>query len=307
MDALRAIAEWRTPFLDNLFLVLTRLGEEAIVIVAVAILYWCVSKKMAYGLGFAYFFSGLAVNTLKISCRIDRPWVLDPTFSVVEGAKGHATSYSFPSGHTQSATALYGSLGLSVKNGWLKALFLLCIPIVGFSRMYLGVHTPADVLASFAVTFSFVLLFAILCRTDDISAKFFAIAGSVLTLCGLAALAYAVYLNNSGIIAYDYASDISKMVGAAVGFAAGCLIELRCVRFSTRTEHLWQQAVKLVVGIAVTLGLKSGLKPIFALVDSESLVFDALRYGIVILWVVVLWPAIFSRLFKAPAEVDTTI
>ena len=302
MDMLRAIAEWRTPFLDQLFLILTKLGEESIVIVAVALLYWCISKKMAYGMGFAYFFSGLAVNTLKITCRIDRPWILDPTFQVVEGAKGHATSYSFPSGHTQSATARYGTLGLTARKGWLKALLLLCIPIVGFSRMYLGVHTPADVVTSMFITGALVVLFTILCRARDLTVKFFAVAGSVLVVCSFAALGYAIYLNKSGVIAYDYASDISKMVGAAVGFAVGCVVERQYIRFSTKTAHLWQQAVKLVVGIAGTLAFKSGLKPLFALIDSESLVFDALRYAILILWVVVVWPAIFSRLFKTPDE-----
>lgn len=307
MDALRVIAEWRTPFLDQLFLILTKLGEEAIVIVAVALLYWCISKKMAYGLGFAYFFSGLAVNTLKITCRIDRPWILDPAFQVVEGAKGHATSYSFPSGHTQSATALYGTLGLKVKTGWLKALFLLCIPIVGFSRMYLGVHTPADVIVSFLVTGSFVVLFTLLCSKLEPSINFFAVAGSVLAVCGAAALVYAIHLNGNGIIAYDYASDISKMVGAALGFAVGCILERKFVNFDPRSCKPWQQAVKLVVGIGVTLGLKSGLKPVFALIDSKSLVFDALRYGVLILWVVVLWPAIFTKIFKAskkPADAE---
>ena len=302
MDILRAIAEWRTPFLDNLFLVLTKLGEESVVILAVAILYWCISKRIAYSLGFAYFFSGLAVNTLKIGCRIDRPWIIDPTFNVVEGAKGHATSYSFPSGHTQSATALYGTLGLTAGKGWLKALFLLGIPVVGFSRMYLGVHTPADVLVGFAVTASFVVLFTLLCRNNEPTLRFFAVAGLVLTLCSFGALAYALHLYGRGIIAYDYAADICKMLGAAVGFALGCPLEHRYVRFSPRTGDIWQHIFKVAVGISITLLLKSGLKPIFALIASQSLVMDALRYGIVILWVVVAWPAIFSRFIRASED-----
>lgn len=305
MEALRAIAEWRTPFLDQLFLMLTKLGEEAIVIVAVALLYWCISKKAAYGMGFAYFFSGIAVNTLKITCRIDRPWILDPTFQVVEGAKGAATSYSFPSGHTQSATALYGSLGMTAKKTWLRVLFWLCVPVVGFSRLYLGVHTPADVLTALGVTAAFVLLFSVFYFTDRMDLRFFAVAGAALALFGAGSLCWALYLHGEGIIAYDYAEDISKMVGAALGFAIGCPMEMTFVRFETKTEKLWQQAVKMVVGIAVALGLKAGLKPIFALIAEEALVFDALRYGIVILWVVLIWPAIFSRIFKVPAEEST--
>lgn len=308
MEFLNTIAQWRTPFLDNLFLALTKLGEESIVIVAVALLYWCISKRIAYGLGFAYFFSGITVNTLKITCRIDRPWILDPSFQAVEAAKANASSYSFPSGHTQSATALYGTLGLTVKNGWLKALFLLFIPIVGFSRMYLGVHTPADVLTSLAVTGAFAVIFSVLSNKELITNKFTLIVGLVLTFFGIGALGYAISLYDGGIIDYDYASDISKMVGAAIGFALGCTIEKSCLDFDTKTKHFWQQLVKVVVGIAVTLGLKSGIKPLFAMIDDQSLLFDAIRYGIVILWVVLIWPAIFSKLFNnketAPEEVE---
>ena len=302
MEFLRTIAEWRTPFLDQLFLILTKLGEESIVIAVVALLYWCINKKMAYGVGLAYFFSGLTVNTLKITCRIDRPWIIDPAFQVVEGAKGAATSYSFPSGHTQSATALYGALGTMSRKNWLRALFLLAIPVVGFSRMYLGVHTPADVLVGFGVTAAFVLLFSVFYFTDSMNLRFFAVTGAVLTVLGAGALCWALYLHGSGVIAFDYAEDISKMVGASVGFAIACPLEMTFVRFSTRTEKLWQQVVKVVAGIAVALGLKSGLKAVFALIAEEALVFDALRYGIVIIWVILIWPIIFSKLFKAPAE-----
>ena len=302
MDFLRTIAEWRTPFFDRLFLALTKLGEEAIVIAAVALLYWCINKKMAYGVGFAYFFSGLAVNALKITCRIDRPWILDPAFQVVEGAKGQATSYSFPSGHTQSATALYGSLGAMSRRPWLRALFLLGIPVVGFSRMYLGVHTPADVLVSFGITAALVLLFSVFYFTDNINLRFFAVAGGLLTLFGSGALWYAMHLHSTGVIAFDYAEDISKMVGASVGFAVACPLEMAFVRFDTRTGKLWQQVVKMAVGIGVALGLKSGLKAVFALVAGEALALDALRYGLVIVWVILIWPMIFKKLFPAPQE-----
>ena len=158
MDFLRLLAEYRNPSATALFQVFTWLGEELFVVAVLCMLYWCVHKGLAYRLCLVYFISGLAVQVLKITFRIDRPWMLDPDFLPVQSAMATATGYSFPSGHTQSATALFGSLlFLAAGRQWKcsrqkAAACFLCaaaIAAVGLSRMYLGVHTPKDVMVSF--------------------------------------------------------------------------------------------------------------------------------------------------------------
>jgi undecaprenyl-diphosphatase len=72
-----------------------------------------------------------------------------------------AGGYSFPSGHTTSATIGYGLLAvlvirmLPVGRRWLRALptvIAVCAAVaVGFSRLYLGVHWPSDVAAGWAL------------------------------------------------------------------------------------------------------------------------------------------------------------
>jgi membrane-associated phospholipid phosphatase len=108
MDLLYALESIRCPFLDTVMQIITRLGEETFFLVIAIVIFWCVDKFEGYylmGIGLL----GTVVNQfLKILCRIPRPWVIDPEFTIVGNAKEAATGYSFPSGHTQSAVSVFG-------------------------------------------------------------------------------------------------------------------------------------------------------------------------------------------------------
>ena len=116
MELLHILAQYRTPLGNSIVQGITYLAQETVVIVIICWLYWCSNKKLAYTLGFSYFTSGLLVQGLKITFRVPRPWILDSAFEPVVSAVPDATSYSFPSGHTQSMTALMGTLSLHAKH-----------------------------------------------------------------------------------------------------------------------------------------------------------------------------------------------
>lgn len=302
MNILWEIAERRTPFWDSVFSVLTKMGEETVAIVVICLIYWCINKRMAYFMGAGYFIASLGAQGMKITFRIDRPWIIDPNFEPVGGALKHATSYSFPSGHTTSATALFGSLGMSVRQLWLKILFIAAIPTVAFSRMYLGVHTPADVGVAFIFSIAVVAAVYMAIGRKEPSAAAYTIVSAVITAIAVSLIAYSFVLYSNGTIALDYASDCCKAAGAAVGFAVGLLIENRFVKFSCKTEKLWHQAVKYVVGLGVLLALKTGLKMIIG----DSLVADTARYFVIILWAMGIWPAIFRKIFPYEENSEET-
>ena len=96
MELLRFFEGIRTPFLDTVIGFITQLGDETVGILLLCLIFWCINKRAAYGIGIAYFLSGLTVQGMKICFRIDRPWIIDPTFKPVESALEHATGYSFP-------------------------------------------------------------------------------------------------------------------------------------------------------------------------------------------------------------------
>ena len=127
MEFLNFLAQYRTPAADAIFQAITLLAQETFVVVVICWLFWCSQKKLAYCLGFSYFTSGLLVQGLKITFRVPRPWILDPSFQPVASAVPGATGYSFPSGHTQSITALLGTLGFYFKKEPLQILVLLFV------------------------------------------------------------------------------------------------------------------------------------------------------------------------------------
>ena len=147
MQLLYALQEIRTPALDAVMQLITRLGEETVFMVVAIVVFWCVSKKGGYYLLSVGFFGALTNQFLKITFRIPRPWVLDPDFQIVESAREAATGYSFPSGHTQSAVGTFGGMARMTKVKWLRWVLIVIALLVSFSRLYLGVHFPTDVLA----------------------------------------------------------------------------------------------------------------------------------------------------------------
>ena len=149
----------RNPFLDFFFSLITHLGSELVFMVLAVAIYWCVSKQQGLFL-LSVGCLGTTINqALKITFRIPRPWVRDPNFTIVEAARADATGYSFPSGHTQSAFGVFGCLVRDAKRRTFAVIYITIAVLVGFSRMYLGVHTPADVGVS--VLAALVLVFAL--------------------------------------------------------------------------------------------------------------------------------------------------
>jgi len=293
MELLRMIEEIRTPFLDSLIGLLTRLGEETIGIVLLCLIFWCISKKIGYVMGVAFFLSGLTVQGMKICFRIERPWVIDPAFEPVPGAKEYATGYSFPSGHTQSAAAFYGSLGAQVKQKYWKAILFAIPVIVAFSRIYLGVHTLLDVAVSLIITFLLIWLTVRVFSNDDESFKRTLFISSAIILYTLIVVLVAAVLYSNGTIEDKNIADCLKAAGAGIGFAVGMFIERTYIKFSVKTKKLIWQPVKFIIGIVGVLAFQEGLKPILG----TGLIVDMIRYFLMISWVTILYPLLIKRFF----------
>ncbi|MFR0787362.1 MAG: phosphatase PAP2 family protein [Vescimonas sp.] len=168
MDILYALEKIRTPFWNGVMSAVTQLGGEVIFIVAAVVVFWCVSKWEGYYL-MTIAFCGTVLNQfLKLICRVPRPWVRDPNFTIVESARAEATGYSFPSGHTQNAIGLFGGMARWGGRRWVRLGLTTLALVIAFSRMYLGVHTPADVGVSLVLAAALVLgLYPLMRRAQE--------------------------------------------------------------------------------------------------------------------------------------------
>ena len=293
MEFLYLLESIRNPVLDQVFSLITYLGSEIVFMVLAVVMYWCVDKvRGLYLLGVGCF--GTTVNQfLKVACRVPRPWVRDPSFTIVESARADATGYSFPSGHTQNAIGTFGCLAMDAKKRWFRVVLWTLAALTAFSRMYLGVHTPSDVLVSAGIALIMVSAFHPLFRRVE--------KKPVLGLWILLGL----FLVNGIYVAYvnlwQFPADVdpenlahgvenaAKLMGALLGMAVGYAIDLKWVRFETKAAAAGQ-ILKIVLGLVIVLAIKEGLKPVLG---SGSL-SGAVRYGLITLFAGGIWPMTFK-------------
>ena len=294
----------RTPALDAAMSLVTRLGEETFFMVAALFMFWCVDKRRGYYL-LAVGFTGTLINQwLKIVCRVPRPWVRDPHFTIVESARHGAAGYSFPSGHTQSAVGVFGGVARFTRRWWLRCVCLVLLVLVSVSRMYLGVHTPADVGVSFAVTAALVLLlYPLIESTLWFPGRMYVILGVLLGASGAFVAFVELFPFPADVDAANLAGAVKNawsMAGAVGGMLLACLFDNRLLQFPNRAPW-WGQLVKLLGGLVLVVLVKSLLKaPLLALCGGHQAA-HALRYFLMVLTAGALWPMTF-RFFERYAR-----
>jgi len=295
MELLRLIEGIRSPFLDTVFGLITRLGEQTILIVVFCVIFWCINKRMGYVMGVAFFLSSLVVQGMKICFRVDRPWVADPTFEPVHSAVRQATGYAFPSGHTQNAAALLGSLAAQLRSVPVKVVLVVLAVLVAFSRMYLGVHFLSDVIVSLLITFLLVWFAVKFVATDElVNKKRELYLALLIVLCAIVVIVIAMVLYFSGTVEPRQLSDSTRAAGAAIGFAIGMYVERIYIRFSVKTKNIFLQIGKFVLGVAGTIAIQEGVRLI-----GTGLAMDAVRYFLMVTWITLFFPLIIKRFFSA--------
>lgn len=297
MPFLHFLQDIRNPVLDAIFSVVTMLGEETFFLVLAIFFFWCVNKREGYYILITGFVGTIVNQVAKIFFRVPRPWVLDPEFEIVESAREAATGYSFPSGHTQNIAGTYGSICVFKPKLWKTVLCVSIIISVAFSRMYLGVHTPLDVIVSLVIALSLVFALRPCFSTEERFKKSmpWVVLGSVIL--AVAYLAYILYLGGDKTLdSANYTSALKNactLSGCTVGLIIVYFVDSKFIKFETEAKW-YAQILKLVLGLAGVLVIKTFLsEPLTALFGSEY-IGRAVRYFLIVVFAGGIWPMTFK-------------
>jgi undecaprenyl-diphosphatase len=271
----------------------TMFGEELIIVGVLGFLYWAYDKKFGIFVG-TNIIVALVLNPMVKNIFLRRRPYLDiegveclrPISEDADISNLSAQGYSFPSGHSTSATAVYASLPVYRRRGWLVAVAIVLPLLVGLSRACLGVHYPTDVIVGWLLGLFAVVLMSFVQRRVKRRWIMYAII-TALSLIGCF---------------YCTSKDYFTSLGMMIGFFAGNLFEEKFVRFEDDRRPL-AMLVRFVGGVVIFLGLNSLLKlpfpsDLLSSANPLSYAIRVCRYAIVLFVDVALYPMLFKWIKK---------
>lgn len=298
MPLLYLFEQLRTPFWDNFFSVITYIGQETFFCVVLIAVLWCFDKKWGYRLFLTYVMGTGLNQLLKAIFVIPRPWVLDNKFTIVESAREAASGYSFPSGHTQGATMLLGTMACWLKKWYITIICAFLTILVGVSRMYLGVHTPLDVGVGLGAGIVVLAVASLTLDRAKNERKAFArlFIANIITCFIL--LMYVCFAPKTGANVPEFDAHGVKsgwtMLATSLALALGWYIEGKYIKYDVKAVW-WAQLIKFALGLGLALGIKAGLKPVFTAIAGENaFALDGVRYFLMTLFATAVWPLTFK-------------
>lgn len=289
---------------EKIFNVITNASGPAAMIL-MSVMFWCINKRAGKFLMLVFAFGRLVNQFLKNTFCVYRPWILDPEVHPVSSAQSSASSYSFPSGHTNIATAAYGGFAYYYR----KIFPLLIIPCaaiiltVAFSRNFLGVHTPQDVLVAIIETFFVIVVVDKIMnlledeRQDSLFFVFSIILGIAVTAYFLLKSYPIDYLNGKVIVEpFRAQRDALGNMGSFAGVIIGLKLERRFIKFKVNVP-LVTKIVRIIIG-GVLLGATYLLIMPFFKSLNWQFIGEFLRYFSVNFVMAFIVPLIFTRIEK---------
>lgn len=289
------VQSFRHPVFDALFQMVTFLGTEAFYLFLLPFVYWCLNKQVGIGLAYIFIFSNYLNSAIKLTFRLPRP--SDPRLVLL----GTETSPSFPSNHAQGAMVNWGYLAIQFRRKIWHIVAGVLILLIAFSRIYLGVHFPQDVVGGLLIGLLLLMVYNWILET--IRKRRFNLPLPIklaLSVVIPLALLFAHPPDIDGAYPAEFAGTL---MATLLGMSTGFLLEQERIRF--QVDGLWwQRGLRFILGMILVLIFYLGLKAVFPESVSYPLAMALrmIRYGLVGFCVGFLAPWLFVATSLARRE-----
>ncbi|SCY43548.1 Membrane-associated phospholipid phosphatase [Pseudobutyrivibrio sp. AR14] len=248
---------------NELIQFITDTAGGVLLILIPMIIFFCIDKKKGEFVLISFSIGSVLNVIIKNIFCIYRPWMrselIKPTKEAIKGAGG----YSFPSSHTQSSASSYGAIAYVYrKKKAVCAIFILLVLLVAFSRNYLGVHTPQDVIVAILEAIAVIYLTSIIQKKLGDSLKnrmifYFVVVAVIVVVTAFMVLKnYPIDYNEAGKIIYKPVRAIksyANKAGLIIGILSAWILEEKYIAFSTENLSMKDKLIRAIIGITVYL------------------------------------------------------
>ena len=298
--------------LDEFFNAISKVSV-GIMMLLPCVVFWSVDKKWGYRFLVTRWAGEVINGLLKLTVCAYRPWIRSDLIIPAGDSKVAATGYSFPSGHTLAATTNLGTVAVwqKQKRRWLTAVCVILVLLIGFSRNFLGVHTPQDVIV--AMIESMIVIFAVGKAHDKVEGNEKVL--DMLTLAGLAFTAASlVYITVKsypmeyvdGVLLVDpksMANDFYKAAGYFAGLMIGSYIERHYIHYEIPygSPNL---GILSCVGAGILITWKEYLGPATVVLAFGKHWGNFIARFLITIFATVIWPLVIRKECSAAADTE---
>ena len=288
------------------FTAITYLGEPIVFIVMIGLFYIGYDKRFAKNLALSLMISSYMNSFLKDVFKDPRPATnFDADKISSENPRGlKATSYGFPSGHTQTAVATWGYIAYRFRERLLFVLTMaVMIFLIGISRVIIGAHDLQDVVGGFLIGIALLVFFIFL---EPPASKMFntlSMPGQaiLIVISSVALLLFGTLLfptTGLGLLPdppeYTDAGNYSLVGGVVLGLGMGYILENRYVKYEPRELSMKPRILNLVIGIIIVFAAFFSMESLKEGID--SVFYRYARYAVVAFVSVFLVPLILTKI-----------
>ncbi|MHA1815265.1 MAG: phosphatase PAP2 family protein, partial [Candidatus Heimdallarchaeaceae archaeon] len=277
---------------------ITYLGESLVYFGMLLLLYYLWDKKRTFRLMSLVITSTVVNTSTKAIFRLERPPEYKH-FSLID-----EKSSGLPSGHAQNSTIFWGTLGIFLKK--IMIVFSILMPLLmGFSRIYLGVHWFTDVIMGYGIGFIVLALYIFLGEyIENFLNEKSAIIKILVSISVPAIFAVLVIflLYNRVENDIELISEALKLIVLLATLSISYTIEGKLFNFSNEIDKWWKYLVRILIG-AATFGIfYFGVSLLFDLAINAvawvgiELTLDLIRYAMLGFAFLLLAPWIMMKL-----------